>query len=61
LYDYLRSQWFTPIILATWEVEIWRIVVQNQLEQKVRAIPFQPIKTVHGGILLSSQIGGKYK
>jgi hypothetical protein len=29
-----RSQWFTPVLLATWEVETGRIVVPSQLRKK---------------------------
>jgi hypothetical protein len=32
-------QRFTPIILATWEPEIWRIVVQGQPGKKVSKNP----------------------
>jgi hypothetical protein len=28
------AQWLMPTIPATWEVEIWRIMVQGQPEQK---------------------------
>jgi hypothetical protein len=33
--------WLTPIILATQELEIWRIVVGGHVEQKVSKIPSQ--------------------
>jgi hypothetical protein len=36
--------WFMLIILATWEAEIGRIMVQGQPGQKVSKTPFQPIK-----------------
>jgi hypothetical protein len=29
-----RFQWLTPVILATWEAEIERIIVQSQSRQK---------------------------
>jgi hypothetical protein len=33
------SQWFTPVILATWESEIRGVVVQGQPEQMVHETP----------------------
>jgi hypothetical protein len=33
--------WFTPIITATWEVEIRRMEVQGQPRQKVSETPSQ--------------------
>jgi hypothetical protein len=36
--------WFTPVVLATWEVEIGRIEIPGQLGQKFLETPFQPIK-----------------
>jgi hypothetical protein len=30
-----RSRWLTSVILAIWEVEMWRIAVQGQLRQIV--------------------------
>jgi hypothetical protein len=35
-----EHQWLTSIILATWEAEIRRILVQSQLEQKIHKTPF---------------------
>jgi hypothetical protein len=40
-----RRRWLTPIILATQEAEIWRIVVRSQPRQIVRETLFQ--KTLH--------------
>jgi hypothetical protein len=37
-------QWCTPVIPATWEVEIGRITVQGPLRQKVRNTTSPPIK-----------------
>jgi hypothetical protein len=34
-------QGLLPVIPATWEAEIRRIIVQDQLRQKVRKIPSQ--------------------
>jgi hypothetical protein len=34
-----------PIILATWEAEIWRMVVRGQPRPKAHGTPFQPIKS----------------
>jgi hypothetical protein len=42
---YARSQWLTPIILATQETEIRRISVQSQPKQIVRET--LPQKTHH--------------
>jgi hypothetical protein len=41
-----RSQvkWLTPVVLATQEMEIGRIVVQGQPRLKVCETPSQPIK-----------------
>jgi hypothetical protein len=41
-----RGTWcpsFMPVILATWEAEIWRIVFQGQLEQIVHRDPISSI------------------
>jgi hypothetical protein len=35
----VRCWWFTPVILATWEAEIWRIIVSGQFRQKVHKPP----------------------
>jgi hypothetical protein len=45
--------WLTPAILSTQEAEIRRIMIQGQLRQKVHKIPYQPIKSGHGGTGLS--------
>jgi hypothetical protein len=42
-------------MLATQEVEIRRIIVQDQPEQKVHKIPYQPMAGC-GGLYLSSQL-----
>jgi hypothetical protein len=38
-----RSQWLTPLILANWEAEIWRIMVQGQPRQTVHETPISKI------------------
>jgi hypothetical protein len=43
-----------PVILATWEAEIGRIVVQGQSGQKVVETLFQPT-AICGAMCLSSQ------
>jgi hypothetical protein len=48
-----------PIILATWEVEIWGIMVQGQSGQIVSKATSQPIKAECSGTYLSSQLLGK--
>jgi hypothetical protein len=45
-----QGWWLTSIILATWEIEIRRILVQTQSGQKVHENPSQPIKAGHGRI-----------
>jgi hypothetical protein len=40
-----QAQWFKPIILASWEAEIGRIMVQGQPEQKVCQTSSQPVAT----------------
>jgi hypothetical protein len=47
-----RCQWPMPVILATWEAEIRRIVVQGQHRQGIHQTPSQPI-TGHSGMHLS--------
>jgi hypothetical protein len=56
-----QAWWFIPAILATWEVEIKRIVAQGQFGQKVHKTPYQPIKVGCGSIYLSSQLRRKDK
>jgi hypothetical protein len=46
-------QWLIPVILATQEVEIWRIMVWGQLGQKVYETQTELI-TGHGDTHLSS-------
>jgi hypothetical protein len=38
------------VILATWELEIWRIAVQCQSRQKVSETSSEPIKAERGGM-----------
>jgi hypothetical protein len=35
--------WLTPVILATWKVDIGRVTVQGQSEQKVQETPSPPL------------------
>jgi hypothetical protein len=53
-------QWLTPVILATWEAEIRRILFGGQHLQNVGEIPSKLIKPRHGGTHLSSKLGGKH-
>jgi hypothetical protein len=48
-------------ILATWETEIRRVMVQDQPRQKVLEITSQQKKAGHGGMCLSSQREGSVK
>jgi hypothetical protein len=51
--------WLTPIILAMWEVEIWRIMVQTQPRQKVRETTSQPMaEHLSSPATWDAQIGG---
>jgi hypothetical protein len=36
-------QWLAPVILAIWEAEIWRIIVQGQPRQIVHETPISKI------------------
>jgi hypothetical protein len=51
-----QAQWLTSIILATWEAEIGRTVIQGQPGQKVHEASSEPIKAGHSGACLSSQL-----
>jgi hypothetical protein len=59
--DRARHQWHTPVILATWEAKIRKIVVHVQSGQKVHETPSQSIKVGCGGSCLSSQLLRKQK
>jgi hypothetical protein len=48
----IRCQWFLPVILATWEVEIGRIS-QSKTVHKTSS---QQKKVGHGGTCLSPQL-----
>jgi hypothetical protein len=50
-----QVQRLKSVILATWEAEIERIMVQDQLRQNVWEAPSLPMAE-HGGICLSSQL-----
>jgi hypothetical protein len=54
-------QWLTYVILATWELAIWKITVQGQPGQKVSenppSHPPQPIKAGYSSAHLLSQLG----
>jgi hypothetical protein len=53
--------WFMPVILATWELEIRRLMAQGQSLEKVsKPPPSQPIARC-GGVCQSSQPCGKHK
>jgi hypothetical protein len=39
-----QALWLTPEVLAPWEIEIGRIEVQDQPQQKVSKSPSQPLK-----------------
>jgi agmatine/peptidylarginine deiminase len=56
-----QVQWFMPIIPASWETEIRKIVVQSQPGKKVIEIPSQQKIVEHGGIHMSSREYGKHK
>jgi hypothetical protein len=47
--------WFTPVIVATWEDDIWKIVVEAILDQKLCEIPHLNGKKVGVVVLLSQQ------
>jgi hypothetical protein len=46
MFNYRYAWYFTPVILATWEVEIARIEVWDQPRQKVRAISTNKLEVV---------------
>jgi hypothetical protein len=48
-------QYLKPVIVATLEVEIWRIIVQGQPRLRVFRTPSQPLAEC-GVIYLSSQV-----
>jgi hypothetical protein len=52
-------QWLKPVILATWEAEIWRFAVKDSLGKKFRRPPCQPVMALWQ--YLSSQLPGKCK
>jgi hypothetical protein len=39
--SFSQAWWLMPIIPATWEVKIMRIMVQSQSRQKAMVIPYQ--------------------
>jgi hypothetical protein len=41
------SQWPTPVILATWEAEVQRVMVRGHIRQKVSEIQSQPTAGRH--------------
>jgi hypothetical protein len=56
-----RHQWFTPVILATQETEIWRIMVQSQPRKIVHETLSQkiPITKRAGGV--AQGVGSEFK
>jgi hypothetical protein len=50
-----RPRWLTPVILATWRVEIWRILVQDQSGQKTHKISSELMARLSGS-WISSQL-----
>jgi hypothetical protein len=54
-------QWLAPTIPATWEVEIRKILVGNQPQEKASKTLSQPIKAWYGSGHLSSQMCERHK
>jgi hypothetical protein len=50
-----QHHWLTPVILATWESEIRRIIIQGQYRQGGLKTPTPRSTAGHSGVFLSSQ------
>jgi hypothetical protein len=55
-----QAQWFKLIIIAKWEVDIWRIVFWGQPREKGCKTPYQP-RARCGGLFLPSRYEGKHR
>jgi hypothetical protein len=56
-----QAQWFMPLILVSWKEEIGKILVWNQLRQKVSETTLNQKKAGCGGMHLSFLLCRKYE